>query len=89
MIDHSDARKYLKIAQGNLEAAIKMLDDHRYCVDISNQILAVNALLNKANQQVLKGHMHSCIRHAFESDDEAIKEDKVDEVINLLNKVMR
>ncbi len=89
MMDHKEANKYLKIAQGNLEAAIKMIEDGRYCVDISNQILAVNALLHKANQQVIKDHMHSCIRHAFESDDETVKEEKVDEVINLLKKVMR
>lgn len=89
MIDHSEAKKYLRIAQGNLEAAMKMIDNERYCVDISNQILAVNALLNKANQQVIKDHMHSCIRAAFESDDEGIKEEKVNEVIELLRKVMK
>ena len=35
-----DGRKYLKIAQGNLEASLQMLEDDRYCIDISNQILS-------------------------------------------------
>lgn len=87
--DHSEAKRYLRIAQGNLEATMKMVDDNRYCVDISNQILAVNALLNRANQQVIKDHMNSCLRVAFESDDEAIKEEKLNEVMDLLRKVMK
>lgn len=83
-----DGRKFLKIAQGNLEASITMLDDDRYCVDISNQILATIALLKKANTNILKSHMEHCVMDAFNSDDEELKKDKIKEVEMLLKKVM-
>ncbi len=83
-----DGRKYLKIAQGNLEAALQMLDDDRYCIDISNQILATVALLKKANTNIIKSHMEHCVMDAFNSDDEELKKEKIDEVELLLKKVM-
>jgi DNA-binding FrmR family transcriptional regulator len=85
---HSEGLKYLKIAQGNLEASMKMVDDDRYCVDISNQILATIALLKKANTSIITNHMDHCVMEAFNSDDEALKQEKMEEVEMLLKKVI-
>lgn len=38
----------LKTSKGQLEGIIKMVEDDRYCVDISKQLLAVQALLKKS-----------------------------------------
>ncbi len=37
----------LKTSKGQIEGIIKMIEDGRYCVDISNQIIASQALLKK------------------------------------------
>ena len=37
-----------------------MIEDERYCVDISNQIIAVQSLLKKANMQILRRHLDHC-----------------------------
>ncbi|NLW28313.1 MAG: metal-sensing transcriptional repressor [Erysipelothrix sp.] len=85
--EKKEVARLLKIAQGNLEASIKMIEDDRYCVDISNQIMAVNALLKKANNLLIKQHMSHCVFEAFNSDDEDLKHNKMNEVIDLLKKV--
>ena len=46
----------LKTSKGQLEGIIKMVEDDRYCVDISKQILAVQALLRKINLKILEKH---------------------------------
>lgn len=74
----------LKIARGQVEAAIRMIEEERYCIDISNQILAAQSLLKKADLLILKQHMKHCIKESFGSSDE---EKKIDEVINLLTKM--
>ncbi len=79
----------LKNARGNLNAAIDMLEDDRYCVDVSNQILAVIALLKKGNEQLLRQHIEHCVIEAFESDDHDEKKIKIDEVMAIINKVGR
>lgn len=87
--DKKKALRTLKNARGNLNATIEMLEEDRYCVDVSNQILAVISLLKKGNEQLLKQHLQHCVLEAFESDNQALKQDKIDEVIQILSKVTK
>ncbi|MDR7854986.1 metal-sensing transcriptional repressor [Tissierella sp.] len=79
------ALQSLKTAKGQIEATIKMLEDDRYCVDISNQILAAQSLLKKADLLIIKQHMNHCVRQAFEQDN---GDEKLEEVMDLLAKVI-
>ncbi|MBO4918715.1 MAG: metal-sensing transcriptional repressor [Erysipelotrichaceae bacterium] len=80
--DHEQVKKYLTIAKGQLEGIIKMIDEDRYCLDISDQLMATRALLKKTNNLILKNHIDSCVRTAIENGDNQ----KVDEVIKALEK---
>lgn len=73
----------LKTSKGQLEGIIKMVENDRYCVDISKQILAVQALLKKINLKILEGHIKSCVRQAFIEGNE---DEKIREVIDIIGK---
>lgn len=73
----------LKTSRGQLDGIIKMVEDKRYCVDISKQILAVQALLKKANLKIIDRHIKSCVKQAFE---EGHGDEKVDEIIEIIDK---
>lgn len=79
------AMNTLKIARGQIEGTIKMIEEDRYCVDISNQIIAAQSLLKKANIQILKQHMEHCVSEAFAEGD---GKDKLDEVMKILSKLI-
>lgn len=79
------ATKYLKTVRGQVDGIIKMLDEGRYCVDISNQISAAQSLLKKANMLILKQHMNHCVKEAFLHDK---GEEKVDEIVDMLEKLI-
>jgi len=55
------------------------------CVDVSNQIIAAQSLLKKANLLILKQHLSHCVKDAVLSDN---GEEKIDEIIDLLSKIM-
>ena len=57
--DHEQIKKYLTIAKGQLEGIIKMVDEDRYCMDISDQLMATRGLLKKTNNLILKNHILS------------------------------
>ncbi|MBC3901374.1 metal-sensing transcriptional repressor [Acetobacterium malicum] len=76
----------LKTARGQIDGIIKMLESDRYCIDVSKQILAVQALLKKTNLEILKKHMNSCVKDAFEKGD---GEAKIDEIMLVLDKYYR
>ena len=83
--DKRVALNLLKTAKGQLDGIIKMIESDRYCVDISKQLLAVDSLIKKANLNVLKGHINTCVKKAFLEED---SDEKVDEIITLLDKYM-
>ncbi|MFA9422612.1 MAG: metal-sensing transcriptional repressor [Sedimentibacter sp.] len=84
--DKVKINRLLKTAAGQIEGISKMVEEDRYCMDISNQILAVQAILRKANNEILKAHMEVCVKQAFIDGNE---NEKIDEIISLLNKVSK
>jgi len=84
-VEKVKALQALKTSKGQIEGIIKMMEDGRYCVDISNQIIAAQALLKKANLLILKQHMHHCVMEAVKQDN---GDEKIDEIIELLSKIM-
>ncbi len=84
--DKTKVMTLLKTARGQLDAVIKMVEDDRYCVDISHQLMAVEGLLANANKQVLTAHLKSCVNNAA---DEADRNEKIDELVNLMSKIMK
>ncbi|MGH4121407.1 MAG: metal-sensing transcriptional repressor [Clostridium sp.] len=79
------ALQSLKTSKGQIEGIIKMIEEGRYCVDVSNQIIAAQSLLKKANLLILKQHLSHCVKDAVLSDN---GEEKIDEIIDLLSKIM-
>ena len=79
------ALQLLKVCRGQIDGVIKMIENERYCIDISNQIIASQALLKKANQQILKQHMQCCVKDAITADR---ADEKIDEMLDILNKLI-
>ena len=84
--DKTKILRLLKTARGQLDAVIKMVEDDRYCVDISHQLMAVSAVINSVNKEVLAAHLKSCVKNA---DTEAEMDEKIDELVNMLGKIMK
>ena len=61
-----------------------MVEEDRYCLEVSSQIMAAQSILKKANRMVLKAHMNSCVKEAVESGD---PEEKLEELAALLDKL--
>ncbi|NLN15559.1 MAG: metal-sensing transcriptional repressor [Tissierellia bacterium] len=78
----------LKTARGQIDGIIKMLEEERYCVDISTQILSVIGLLKKANIDILNDHIRSCVTTAILEGEDQGKE-KIEEIITIIDKYIK
>jgi len=76
----------LKTARGQIDGIIKMVEEDRYCIDISNQLMASKAVLNSCNKVVLKAHMNSCVKEAIENDDAEVK---IEELISIIDRLAK
>ena len=86
--DRKKALTQLKTARGQLDGIIRMIEDGRYCIDISNQIMASQALLKKAQKHILVQHMEHCVLDAMNSDDPILKREKTNEIATLMEKLL-
>lgn len=76
----------LRIVRGQLDGVIRMLEEDRYCVDISTQILAIIGMLKKANIEILDSHLKTCVTEAIL---EGGGEEKIDEIIKVIDKYIK
>lgn len=89
---HADKKKVtrlLKTAQGQIDGLMKMVEDDRYCVDISTQLLATQAILRRVNFDILKGHFEHCIKDSLSQADATEKDKKISELVTVLDKILR
>lgn len=84
--DKATVIQLLKTARGQIDGIIRMAEEDRYCVDISHQLMAAEAMIKKVNAEVLKSHIKNCVKNA-ETDLE--KEKRIDELIEILMRIAK
>ena len=79
----------LKRIEGQVRGIIKMLEDDRYCIDVLTQMQAVKSAMVRAESEILKEHAAGCVSAAIKSGDEEAQREKIDELIDLFDKLKR
>ncbi len=73
----------LKSIEGHVRGIERMVENGDYCVDIVNQILAVERALQKVNGLVLERHLHTCVTTAIRGEDPEERERVIDEIMGV------
>lgn len=71
--------------EGQVRGIKSMVEEERYCVDILNQVSAIQAALNGFSKELLANHIHSCVVE----DIRAGKDEAVDELCETIKKMMK
>lgn len=87
--DKTKIIRLLKTVKGQIEGLIKMVEEDRYCIDISTQVLASQSLLKRVNLEILKAHFSHCVKKSFESGSEKEKNEKLEEMTTILEKLLK
>ena len=75
----------LKKAEGHIRGIEKMVENDAYCPDILIQVSAVTSALNSFNRELLACHIRSCVRE----DILAGRDESIDELLQVLQKMMK
>lgn len=89
MADLERTLRLLKTARGQIDGIIKMVEDDRYCIDISTQLMATQSLIGRVNADVLKAHIGGCVQQAAESGTDAEKAEKLAEIEAVIEKLAK
>jgi DNA-binding FrmR family transcriptional regulator len=87
--DKKTMEKLLKTARGQLDGLLRMVEEDRYCIDISNQLLAAQAVLRRANREVLLAHLRGCVQDSFKKGSAEDREEKLQEVVDIFDKLTK
>lgn len=86
MADEKKVLRLLKTARGQMDGIIKMVEENRYCIDISQQLMATEAILNRANKEILAAHLKHCVQEAA---SDAERGQKIDEFVATLGRILK
>ena len=86
MHDNKNIIKRLKIVRGQVDGVIKMIEEDRYCVDVSNQLMAITSALKSVNRTILSNHLRSCVKESFENDN-IDSDEKIEEIVHIIDKL--
>ncbi len=71
--------------EGQVRGIGRMITEDRYCIDIVNQLSAIQAAARELSLQLLEGHVRHCVADAVRADN---AEPKVRELIDTLGRAM-
>ncbi len=84
--DSKHITRLLKTARGQIDGILSMIDEDRYCIDISTQLMATQAILARANKDILISHIEGCIKNAVKEGD---VEEKTQELTKVIGKLLK
>ena len=83
--EYRDLVNRLSRIEGQVRGIRKMVENDAYCTDILVQVSAVNAALNSFSKVLLANHIRTCVA----DDIRAGKEETIDELVAILQKLMK
>ena len=75
----------LNRVEGQIRGIRGMIEKDAYCVDILNQVSAANSALNSFTRVLLANHIRSCVAEDIRDG----KDDKLEELLTTLQKLMK
>ncbi|PIS47746.1 MAG: hypothetical protein COT17_01865 [Elusimicrobia bacterium CG08_land_8_20_14_0_20_51_18] len=76
----------LRRIEGQIRGVIKMAEKKEYCLDIFQQISAIEGALKGVNLMILENHLNTCVRRAMTGGGEEAVRSKIKELIEIYKK---
>lgn len=83
--EQKDLMNRLLRVEGQIRGIRKMLEEDAYCIDILTQVSAANCALNSFAKVLLADHIRTCVTE----DVREGRDEKVDELVETLQKLMK
>ena len=79
--------KRLRRIEGQVRGIQKMVDEDRYCIDILQQMSAVQAAMDKVALGLLDDHVKHCMAEG--ADDEKRRRERTEEMMGAVGRLVR
>lgn len=73
----------LRKVAGQVAGIQRMVEEDRYCVDVLNQVAAVEGALDRVGHLILASHVETCVASALQSGKPRERREKLDELLEV------
>jgi DNA-binding FrmR family transcriptional regulator len=87
--NHTNNLVALRRIEGQVRGVQGMVENGVYCIDILNQINAIKGALGRVEENILKKHFEHCVTEAVKGTSEKEKQQKLDEIIKLIQQTRK
>jgi DNA-binding FrmR family transcriptional regulator len=89
IVDKEPLQKRLNRIEGQVRGIGRMIEEDRYCIDVLQQIRAIQSALARVEDAVLKDHAATCVNAAIASGSKQEQRRKFEELVDLMAKVKK
>ena len=83
---HNDLLPRLRRIEGQIRGITRMVEEHRYCIDILQQLTAARKALDQVSLKIMNGHINTCVSDAIRRQDGA---KKVEELMRTITRFVK
>lgn len=83
--DKESLTKRVNRLEGQVRGIGRMIEEDRYCIDIVNQLSAVQAAARELSLRLIDSHVRHCVVEAVQADN---AEPKIEELMETLGRAM-
>lgn len=87
--DKAHITRLLRTARGQIDGVLRMVEEDQYCINISHQIMAADAILRKANKEIVSAHLEGCVKEVFATGSEDAVERQIREILEVMDALGR
>ena len=75
----------LKSIDGHLRGVMRMVEDDAYCIDVIQQLQAVQGAVGRVASVLLEDHLQTCVTHAIQGNDSDERTRVIGELLRLFD----
>jgi|TARA_B100002003_G_C13799380_1_gene394715 DNA-binding FrmR family transcriptional regulator len=79
----------LRRIEGQVKGIQKMIENKKYCIDITTQIHASINALHRVAEKILSKHMEHCVVDALKQKSASQKKQKIDELMKAIRRLYK
>ena len=84
--NHDQQLSRLRKIEGQVGGIQKMILERRYCIDILNQLRALQGAIQQVEKNILEDHLNHCVQQAITQSDPVAAQLKIQEIVKLFQK---
>jgi len=84
--NHDQQLSRLRKIEGQVGGIQKMILERRYCIDILNQLRALQGAIQQVEKNILEDHLNHCVQQAITQSDPVAAQLKIQEIVKLFEK---